>query len=236
MKKVLYTNKGDKLYWDKGDLHTQYGMVKEKDIKQGKIKTHIGTNLKVLDAEFLDKLEKVKRGPAFMVPKDIGLILTNTNINKNSKVLDAGTGSGILSAYLSRFVKRVYSYERNPEFFKLAEENFKRLGIKNIELKQGDVYEDIKEDNLDLITLDLLEPWKALKNARRALRSGGYIAVYTPNVSQVSRFVKELDEHAFIFVKTIEVIEREWFVEDLRVRPKNRMLGHTGFLTFVRKI
>lgn len=235
MKKVLYTKKGEKFFWEKGDLHTSHGTIKESEIKRGKIKTNIGTNMKVLDAEFLDKLEKVKRGPAFMVPKDIGLIIVNTNINKNSVVLDAGTGSGILSAYLARVVKRVYSYERNPEFFKLAKENFQKLGLRNIELKQGDVYEDVKENKLDLITLDLLEPWRVLKNARRALRSGGFLAVYSPNVTQVSRFVKELSDD-FVFVKTIEVIEREWHVEDLRLRPKNRMIGHTGFLTFVRKI
>ncbi len=235
MKKVLYTKKGEKFYWEKGDLHTKHGMVKEKDIKKGKIKTHMGTNLKVLKAEFLDKLEKVKRGPAVMLSKDIGLILANTNINKNSIVLDAGAGSGILSAYLSRFVKKVYSYERNPEFFKLAKINFKKLGLKNIELRNGDVYEEINEDKINLITLDLLEPWRVLKNARRALRSGGYLAVYSPNVTQVSKFVKELTDD-FVFVKTIEVIEREWFVEDLRLRPKGKMLGHTGFLTFVRKI
>ena len=236
MKKVIYTKKGDKFYWQKGDLHTKQGMVKEKDIKDGLIKSHTGTKMQVLKADFIDKLEKAKRGPAFMLPKDIGLILTNTNINRNSTVLDAGTGSGILSAYLSRFVKKVYSYEINQEFFKLAQENFNNLGIKNIELKNGDIYEDIKENKLDLITLDLLEPWKALKNARRALRNGGYLAVYSSNLNQVSKLVRDLDENSFVFVKTVEVIEREWMIEDFRLRPKSRMIAHSGFLTFIRKI
>jgi len=94
----------------------------------------------------------------------------------------------------------------------------------------------IKENKLDLITLDLLEPWKALKNARRALRNGGYLAVYSSNLNQVSKLVRDLDENSFVFVKTVEVIEREWMIEDFRLRPKSRMIAHSGFLTFIRKI
>jgi len=92
--------------------------------------------LKEMD-NFLDSLRRIKRGPAIILQKDIGIILANTSITKNSKVLDAGSGSGVLTVNLARFVKKVYSYEINQEFFKLAQENFNNLGIKNIELKNS---------------------------------------------------------------------------------------------------
>ena len=40
----------------------------------------------------------------------------------------------------------------------------------------------------------------------------------------------------FIHLKTIEIIEREWDVQGRKVRPKSQPIGHSGFLTFVRKI
>ena len=33
----------------------------------------------------------------------------------------------------------------------------------------------------------------------------------------------------------IELIEREWEIDEKRARPKFQMLGHTGFLIFAKK-
>ena len=145
-----------------------------------------------MEKSFLDKIEKIRRGPAIMQKKDIGIILTYTSINKDSIILDAGTGSGVLSSYLSQFVKKVYTYEKDKRFIKIAEDNFKFLKIKNIELKNKDIYEGIKEKNLDLITLDLQEPWKVLKHAEKALKENGYLTTYLPNITQVIEFVKKI--------------------------------------------
>ena len=80
---------------------------------------------------FLDSLRRIKRGPAIILQKDIGIILANTSITKNSKVLDAGSGSGVLTANLARFVKKVYSYDNRTDFLDIAKENAKRFGLKN---------------------------------------------------------------------------------------------------------
>ena len=48
-------------------------------------------------------------------------------------------------------------------------------------------------------------------------------------------FVKSI-ENKFYLWKISELIEREWTVENLRVRPNSQMLGHTAFLVFARKI
>jgi tRNA (adenine57-N1/adenine58-N1)-methyltransferase len=39
-----------------------------------------------------------------------------------------------------------------------------------------------------------------------------------------------------IFLKTIEVSEREWDVNERKVRPQSQTIGHSGFMTFARKI
>ena len=75
----------------------------------------------------LRKLKKIKRGPAILLQKDIGVVLGNASIDKESRVLDAGSGCGVLTCNLARFVKRVYSYDNRKEFLDIAKENAKNL-------------------------------------------------------------------------------------------------------------
>ena len=183
---------------------------------------------------FLDLLKKIKRGPAIILQKDIGVILANTSIDKGSKVLDAGAGSGVLTCNLARFVKKVYSYDNRKEFLEIAKENAKKFGLKNITFRNLDIFENIKDKNIDLITLDLKDSWKALLNAKKALKKDGELVTYLPNITQVIEFVNKLKD--FKLVKVVENIEREWVIDETRTRPEHQGLMHTGFLVFVRKI
>ncbi|MBS3133731.1 methyltransferase [Candidatus Woesearchaeota archaeon] len=233
MKKVI-VNKQEKFYWEKGDMHTKNGVFKEKDIIDKDIIDTKNGKFTVLESNFLDKIEKIQRGPAIMVKKDIGSILANVDINKDSIVVDAGAGCGVLSSFLSRHVKKVIAYENNPEFFKIASRNIEFLDIKNIQLKEKDIYQGIDERNLDLVTLDLKEPSLVLKHAQVSLKKSKYLVAYLPNISQVIALVRETD--GFFTERIIETIERDWIIDEKRARPKNIILGHTGFLVFLRKI
>lgn len=232
--KIIIDQKGTVHYYKKGDFHTQFGVLKEKDIKLGIVKSNLGKEFLVFGANFADNIHEIKRGPAITHYKDIGLIITTTGIGVNSKVVDAGSGCGNLAAFLARIGCNVTSYEINPEFYKVAKENIENLKLK-VKLKNKDVYEGIEEKDLDLIVLDLLEPWKVIKHAETSLKSGGFLVAYLPTITQVIEFTKSLS-NVFYLWKVSEVIEREWIVENLRVRPKNQMLGHTAFLVFARKI
>lgn len=236
VKKILLKD-DKKFYWSKGDFHTQYGLVKEAALakaKTGNIKTHLGKELLVMDALFHDNLEKMKRGPAVILPKDVGLILTYSSIDKNSTVMDAGTGSGMLAMYLARFCKKVISYEKNPEFYKIAEENMKSFDIKNVTIKNEDIYEVIKEKNLDLVVLDVSEPWKALENVKKSLKPSHYLICYIPSINQVAQLME--NSKGFFHERTVELIYREWQEDVTRLRPKSQMIGHTGFLVFLRNV
>ena len=180
-------------------------------------------------------LKKIKRGPAIIIAKDIGIILSNSDIDKNSIVLDAGSGCGILSINLAKFVKKVYSYEINKNFLNIAKYNAKLFNVNNIIFKNKDIYKGISEKNLDLITLDLQEPWKVLKHAKKALKKNKQLVAYLPNITQVIELNKRLDKNFKLeFVK--EVIERNWIIDERRARPENIIMGHTGFLIFIRKV
>lgn len=221
------------------DYHCQYGFVKKEDLKKkdgSVVKTNMGKEMIIFSPSFIDSYRKIKRGPQIIPLKDIGLIISETGINKNSKILDAGSGSGAVVCFLGNFVKKAITYEIRDDFMEIVKENIRYLGLKNVEVKKKDIYEGIDEKNLDLIVLDLPEPWK-VKDAAQALKIGGFLVSYSPTIPQAMDFVNHiLRDKAFVHYKTIEIIEREWEVDERKVRPKSRMIGHTGFLTFVRRV
>ncbi len=237
--KILFRNE-NKFYWEKGDFHSQFGILREEDIKKAKsgsmIKSNIGKEFLVMDASIIDNLEKIKRGPAVMIAKDIGWLIVNTGIDRDSNVLDAGSGSGMLAINLARFCKKVYSYERNNEFYKLVKDNIDSLGLKNIVIKNKDINNGIEEKELDACFLDMLEPWLALEKCYNALKPAGYLACYVTNVNQLTMLADNLRNKGFMIVRTAEIIEREWHVDGMRVRPVSSIIGHTGFLVIARKV
>ena len=232
--KVLIDEKENIYYYKKGDFHCSEGSIKEKDIFNGKIKTNTGKELICFNASFIDNLSKIKRGPATTHQKDFGTIIGTTGIGSGSLVVDAGSGSGALALNLANIGCKVTTYELRKEFYEIAKENFEKLN-KNIIIKNKDINEGIDEKDLDLITLDLLEPWKVLEHAEKSLKSGGFLVCYLPTITQVIELAKYLEKYKFYLWKVSETIEREWHVEGLKVRPHNQILGHTAFVVFLRK-
>ena len=175
--------------------------------------------------------------PQIIPRKDIGLIITETGLGGKSIVVDAGSGSGGLSLMLANVVKKIITYDIKKEHCEIVESNAKELGLKNIVVKNKDIYEGIDETDVDVIILDLPEPWLAVKNCINALKKGGFIINYSPSVPSVMDFVSEINKYErLLYLKTVELILREWEFDKRKVRPKSKMMGHSGFLSFVRKI
>ncbi len=236
IKKVLF-HKGKKYYWKEGDLHTEFGLITEKDIEtKSKVQTHKGKDFIVFPASFLDNLEKIKRGPQIMTPKDIGEIIVRTGMNKDSKVLEIGAGSGALTSFMARIVKQVVSYEIRKDHVKIVEKNLKDLEINNVKLVNQDASEKITEKNFDIATIDVMEPWTVIHNVEKSLKQGGYIVSYSPSIPQIEMLIKEVKENKNLRVlKTLETIERPWDFKGKVIHPEFKILGHTAFLTFIRK-
>jgi tRNA (adenine57-N1/adenine58-N1)-methyltransferase catalytic subunit len=237
IKKILI-HKGRKFFWKEGDLHTEFGVIKEEEIKNQKI-THSNKDKEflIIDASFQDNLKKMKRGPQTMSPKDIGEIITRTGMNKNSKVLEIGSGSGALTMYMARIAKEIISYDNREDHTKIVKRNLKDFEIENVKLITQDATEKLKENNFDIATIDIKEPWTVLENVANALKSGGYIVSYSPSLTQSNEVIKAAKQNSnLIVLDTIETIERKWDITKLILHPQIRMIGHTAFLTFIRKI
>ncbi|MEM3255346.1 MAG: methyltransferase domain-containing protein [Candidatus Micrarchaeaceae archaeon] len=178
---------------------------------------------------------KLARGPQVILPKDIGIIIAYTSISKESVCVDAGAGSGWLAIALARVCKHVYSYDKREDFLRIAERNAAALGVSNLTLKHGDVFKKIDEKNVDLVTLDLPDAEKALPNAKKALKHGGYVAGYLPHTEQVSSFVKKCVRLKFSDIYTVETIVRDILSRKEGTRPSTKGIWHTAYLTFAMK-
>ena len=180
-------------------------------------------------------LKKLRRGPAIIQPKDIGMIIAHTGIGKDSVCVDAGAGSAFLTVSLANICKKVYAYERKPEFFELAGKNVERAGLSNVELKNRDVFEGIEEKNVDLVTLDLPDAEKGVETAGNALKSDGWLVGYLPHFEQAKDFYMKCHELGFVEIFMLENIVREFEVREYGVRPVHIGLTHTAYLVFARK-
>jgi tRNA (adenine57-N1/adenine58-N1)-methyltransferase len=237
--KILMSPSGKKLFVKDSskDFHCEYGMIKADDMKNDEVTTNKGKVLSCFDPSFADLYRKIKRGAQIIPLKDIGLILAETGVNNKSICVDAGSGSGALSIMLALHAKKVYSYDVRDDHIKITKENREFLGIKNLEIEKHDIYESIPVKDVDIITLDVPEPWLAIDNAKKALKLGGFLVSYSPSIPQLMDFVNAIDANdGFVHLKAVEITEREWEVEGRKVRPKTQGLGHSGFMAFARKV
>ena len=226
----------------KNNLNTQFGILDLKKAKKMKIgdtiKTHKGEEFTVAEPTLIDLFEKkAKRLPQIITPQDAAMILAYTGLANDSLIVDAGTGSGFLSIFLAYYCNKgkVVSYELNEKNAKLAEENARIIGIKNLIIKNKNILNGIDEKNVDAITLDMKDAEKNIDNAYKSLKKGGWLIIYSPYIEQVKLVNENIKKLSFIEIKTVECVKREWQVGDF-TRPKTLGIMHTGWLTFARKI
>jgi tRNA (adenine57-N1/adenine58-N1)-methyltransferase len=221
------------------DVHTNFGMISSTDIKNAKvgetIKSNKGIEFTLTDVSFIDLYRRIKRGAQIIPEKDIGLIITEAGLNRDSLVIEAGSGSGALGCFLAKMCKTIYSYEIREDHFKIVKSNLELLDITNMDLKNKDAKLGFDETEVDAVILDMPDPWEMISQARNALKIGGFLVSYSPTIPQVMDFVNKLDD-SFNFLKTCEIIEREWEVSLRKVRPRSQAIGHSGFLSFARRV
>ena len=222
------------------DFSTEDGLIVKKDYKKKDgsiVKTNKNKEFVIFSAGFTDNYKKIGRKAQIITKKDIGVILTESGVDKNSKVVDAGTGSGALACYLARICKEVTSYDVRDDAIEIGKKNKEFLGLKNLKIKKKDIFKGIDEKDVDLIVLDVPNPWNAIKSCEKALKIGGYLIIYVPTVLQISDFVNEIKKYGgFVYLKTSELIERKWKIDGRVARPNSDAIGHTAFMSFCRKI
>lgn len=234
-----------------GRFHTHKGYITHADlvgVDDGSVvHTDQGVGYLALRPLLADFVLSMPRGAAIIYPKDASEILFRTDIQPGHTVVEAGVGSGALSLWLLNALGpegTLVSVERRQEFADVAVGNvrtfFRGDPPASWDVRVGEFNEvlaDWPEQSVDRVILDMLTPWECLEHSLRVLSSGGVLLVYVATVTQLSRVVEAMRESKQLTEpEATESMVRNWHVEGLAVRPEHRMIGHTGFLTWARKL
>ncbi len=226
------------------ELQTHRGVIKHNDLIGrpwgSQVFSHLGAPFFLLQPSLADLLNELPRNTQILYPKDIGFILITMSIGPGQRVIEAGTGSGAMTTALAYAVGpsgRVISYEIREEFQALARKNLARIGLDSrVEFKLRDLAQGCDETNVDAFFLDVPNPYDYLGQVRAALKPGGHFATLVPTFNQVEKTLRALRRHHFAFLETCELLLRYYKPEPSRLRPTDRMVAHTGFLIFARRI
>lgn len=202
--------------------------------------SHMGAPFFLLQPSLADLLTDLPRSTQILYPKDIGFILVTMGIGPGIKVIEAGTGSGSMTIALAYAVGadgRVTSYEVRPDMQNLAKKNLERVGLASrVDFKLRDIQAGFDETDADALFLDLPNPYDYIPQVRAALKPGGFLCSLLPTVNQVEQLLIALRRERFAFVEVCEILVRYYKAEPTRLRPTDRMVAHTGFLIFGRRI
>lgn len=229
------------------EWHTHKGMLKHDELvglPEGSI---VATNQDLKFQAFrpllADYVLSMPRGATIVYPKDAAMILGVADIKPGIRVLEAGVGSGALSISLLRAIGEggvLHSVEIREDFAEISEKNVTSyFGGKpaNWNLTIGALQDQSYEADFDRVVLDMLSPWECLDVASKALVPGGVFMAYVATTTQLSKIAEAIKESGnFTEPESSESIVRGWHHEGLAVRPQHRMIGHTGFLIFARRM
>jgi len=202
--------------------------------------SHLGSPFFLLQPSLADLLIDLPRTTQILYPKDIGFILVTMGIGHGQKVMEAGTGSGSMTTALAHAVGpngQVISYEVKQDVQNLARKNLTRFGLDSrVDFKLRDIEEGFDETDADSFFLDVPNPYDYIAQVRAALKPGGFLCCLIPTFNQVEKTLYALRQNNFAFVEVCEILLRYYQAIPNRLRPTDRMVAHTGFLIFGRRI
>jgi tRNA (adenine57-N1/adenine58-N1)-methyltransferase len=227
-----------------GELQTHRGVLKHDELigkpYGSQVFSHTGAPFFLLQPSIADILNDLPRATQILYPKDLGYILVMMGITPGQRVMEAGTGSGSVTIAMATAVGaegRVISYEQKPDTQNLARKNLERVGLaERVDFKLRDIREGFDETDVDAFFLDVQYPHEYIEQVRAALKPGGFFGTIIPTFNQVEKTLIALKKHKFAFVEVCEVMLRHYKADPARIRPVDRMVAHTGYLIFARRI
>ena len=90
---------------------------------------------------YTDQPLPIGHGATISQPYIVALMTELLRLDRNSKVLEIGTGSGYQAAVLSKLADAVFTIEIVPELAKSARTTLEHLGYTNVTVRQGDGFE-----------------------------------------------------------------------------------------------
>ncbi len=227
------------------ELNTQEGVIRYDDLMGlpygSKVFTHLGKRYYLLYPTTEELITNIKRQSQIIFPKDSGYIIMKMAVRPGVRVIETGTGSGGLTVALASAVGEtghIYSYDLRRNLQGLAKKNIDQYGLADrVTFTLRDSTEGFDETEVDGVFLDVLEPWSLFDQARTAMHGGAVLGMLVPTVNQLIQAVDVLKYHpGYGHVEVAELILRGYKPVPARVRPEDRIVGHTGYLIFARAV
>ncbi len=225
-------------------MHTHLGIIDLDNVigleYGNRIKTAKDKNIYLLKPTIYDFIMKSERKTQIVYPKDLGYIAARTGLSNGFTVLEVGTGSGALTTFMASIVKpngHVHTFDVRPEFMEIAKKNIEKAGLdKFVTMNQLDIKDGIYLKDADLAVVDLGDPWTVLPYVHQCLKGSGSFTAICPTMNQVEKLATSLKENNFADIECTEIIMRHIEGREGMTRPSFRMIAHTAYLVFARKV
>ena len=163
-------------------------------------------------------------------------------------VVEAGVGSGALVALAAaRDRRRAAGWSRSSaarssptsraRTSRRSSAACPRTGTSSSATSSRQLPDAVAPASVDRVVLDMLAPWECIDVVADALTPGGVVLCYVATATQLSRVAEYIRATGlFTEPEASETMVRGWHVEGLAVRPDHRMVAHTGFLLWARRL
>ena len=230
----------------KQQFHTHVGIIDHKKVigkEYGSaIKTNKGKIIYLLEPTVYDYVMKSQRSTQIVYPKDLGYIAARTGLQSGQTIVEIGTGSGSLTTFLASIVKprgHVYTYDVDENFMAIARKNIEKAGIsKHVTMEKLDIknIKKVPQTDVDMVVVDLGDPWTVVPQARKMLKGSGYFVAICPTMNQLEKLASALRENDFFDLEFTEQIVRTIEAREGKTRHSFRGIGHTTYVAFARKV
>jgi tRNA (adenine57-N1/adenine58-N1)-methyltransferase len=119
----------------------------------------------------------------------------------------------------------------------IAKNNLEKAGMfKYVTIHQHDPHQGIDVRDADVATVDLGDPWTVVDQVYSALKGSGAFVAICPTMNQIEKTATELKRSGYADIECVELMIRNIEAREGMTRPSMRMIGHTTYLVFARKV
>ena len=180
------------------EILVQKGITNKKVLNAiGTIPRHLFMDSGFVDHAYIDKAFPIGADQTISQPFTVAKQTELLNLEKGSKILEIGTGSGFQTAVLIEMGMHVFSIERQNELFKKTKLFLPKLGYRAKKLIFGDGYKGFKDEApFDGIVVTAGAPFVP-KPLMSQLKIGGRLVIPIGSENQIMTLITRISQTDF---------------------------------------